>query len=271
MIDFTKNKPSDTILILKYRSEEFCWQYLDTALILRHRSSYCWQSVKKLVCIFNLIASSIWRFVCVISHKPFFSFSKWRNLQQSISLHSSFQPKHSIKSRHLSRMQQIKSYNLWNKRSNFEKKKSKKYWIVKISQREIRELHENNFNRINKIKFRELRRFLKKRGVWISQDNRISIARSLVNTLKEKISTIWSFDKIKLYNWEKKFIFNTMIEYLKSLIEKIPQFPSSSKLKNYRRRSSFFPNQQQQSKQSNRFQSEKRVESKSQQYTSSAF
>ena len=44
---------------------------------------------------------------------------------------------------------------------------------------------KNAFNRVSKIKLRELRRFFRKRGVWISQDERISIARTLADILNE--------------------------------------------------------------------------------------
>ena len=142
MTDFTKNKLSDTTLILRHRSEKFCWQYLDTILILKHRPNYCWQSVKKFACIRNLTASNIWRFVCVISHKSFLSFFEMKKLAKINFNALDFSLETFNQFDIFSENGANKILQFVKKTNFFLKKKSKKYWIIKILQKEIRKLYK---------------------------------------------------------------------------------------------------------------------------------
>ena len=92
--------------------------------------------------------------------------------------------------------------------------KTKRLWDEKNLQdielwRSYREEFENytknDFNRINKIQFRGLRRFFKIRNVWISQDGRISIAKTLANILNEGKCTVWSKNEILKCDCEEHF------------------------------------------------------------------
>ena len=112
-------------------------QLFDTALILRHRSS--WRSL--ILCLAALLAKSTFRlliclsasfhFIYVISHNLFFTFPKWRTLQQSIS---------------------VKSYSLSKKQKDCETKK-----ICKTSSYDDR--IEKNWRIIQKMTSIELTKY----------------------------------------------------------------------------------------------------------------
>ncbi len=66
------------------------------------------------------------------------------------------------------------------------------------------------------IRLRRLRNVLRKRDVWVLKNNKIIIARSLVNILQEENSTLWIEDEIRACIKLKKFIFNSIKHLLKT-------------------------------------------------------
>ena len=91
--------------------------------------------------------------------------------------------------------------------------KTKKLWNEKDFQnielwRSYREEFENytknDFNRINNQKIRELRDFLKQRGVWVEKEKTL-ITMTLYNVLQEGECTAWSKKKILKCDCEEHF------------------------------------------------------------------
>ena len=66
---------------------------------------------------------------------------------------------------------------------------------------------EDDFNLVDKDKFREFRSYLRKRGVWVQIGPRISCSTALANTLKENKSGDWTEDELKRCHRQEGFIF----------------------------------------------------------------
>ena len=94
---------------------------------------------------------------------------------------------------------------------------------------EFRDFTEDHFKAVRKIELAGLRACLRRRGVWVQIDGRISAAKALTNTLEEEYQTQWSTEEVLNVYMREEFVSKELSEFVAKIhTSKIsPPVPSS--------------------------------------------
>ena len=86
---------------------------------------------------------------------------------------------------------------------------------------------EDDFNLVDKDKFREFRSYLRKRGVWVQIGPRISCSTALANTLKEDKPGDWTEDELKRC-FREGFISLELLDRIKRIKKNDPTYQENA-------------------------------------------
>ena len=79
---------------------------------------------------------------------------------------------------------------------------------------EFTQLIEKEFKKMNKLKFKKFRKFLRQRGVWINRELSMPIWKTLLNVIKKNTQSTWFEWEIRNCDETKRFTFSAIRGFL---------------------------------------------------------